>query len=105
MRNKLQQISLVVASMLPFLFLQPLNAWSEDKPTKSCEAEPQKQGQQSQNDSSSAKDTLADCKGVLDPPAVGDPELVKPAPDVGKMPVIPPGSVPQNEGNGQGNAK
>ncbi|MGE0232865.1 MAG: hypothetical protein AB7O39_16040 [Flavobacteriaceae bacterium] len=48
-------------------------------------------------------DRLADCGSVLAPPASGDPEMVKPAPDTGHMPVIPPRALPQTppaDGNG-----
>jgi hypothetical protein len=38
---------------------------------------------------------LADCNGVLRPPAVGDQDLVEPAPPTGQMPVIRPGDLPQ----------
>lgn len=102
MRNKFQQFSLAV--LLPVLFLPPVDALADDKPAQPCKAEPQEQGQQPRTDNSADRSSLADCNGVLHPPTVGDPELVKPAPDVGKMPVIPPGSVPQNSG-GQGDAK
>jgi hypothetical protein len=41
---------------------------------------------------------LSDCGGILKPPATGDRGLEKPAPDVGNMPVIPPGNVPNEHG-------
>jgi hypothetical protein len=41
--------------------------------------------------------TLERCGGVLTPPAVGDPEMVEPAPDEGVTPIIPPSSVPTQE--------
>lgn len=102
MRRKLQQFALVTAAALPLLFTLTANAWSQQKPAQPCEAQPPTPGEQSQNDRALNKSRLADCNGVLRPPAVGDPELVKPAPNVGKMPVIPPSSVPQNGGNSSG---
>lgn len=103
MRRKLQQFSLVAAAAVPFLFMQSACFSAEDTPPQAtCKAVPQEQGKQSQTDASPDASLLADCNGVLHPPAVGDPDLVKPAPNVGKMPVIPPGSVPQNGGNGDG---
>jgi hypothetical protein len=45
----------------------------------------------------SLTDRLDDCNGVLKPPIVGDPGIVQQAPDVGEMPVIPPGSLPQQQ--------
>ncbi len=98
MQKKLQQLSLALASTLPVFLSQPASAGSQDAPTQTCKALPD--DQKPQNGKSSDNSRLGDCKGVLHPPAVGDPELVKPAPDVGTMPVIPPGSVPPNGGNG-----
>ena len=46
-------------------------------------------------DDGSLTDTLDDCNGVLQPPAVGDPGMVEQAPDVGETPVIPPSAVPE----------
>jgi hypothetical protein len=49
---------------------------------------------------SKLSDTLANCKGVLRPPAVGD-EMAVPPPKTGaKTPVLPPGSVPQQTPKG-----
>ena len=45
----------------------------------------------------SLSDTLDRCGGVLSPPAVGDHELVEPAPDKGVTPIIPPSAVPGAE--------
>jgi len=39
-------------------------------------------------------DKLDACDGVLEPPADGDPEMVEPAPEEGRTPVIPPGALP-----------
>ncbi len=43
----------------------------------------------------SLSETLERCRGVLAPPAVGDRDLVEPAPDQGVTPVIPPSAVPE----------
>lgn len=40
---------------------------------------------------------LEECNGVLKPPMVGDPELVEPAPDVGRTPVIRPDELPPQQ--------
>lgn len=103
MRRKLQQLAFVAAAAVPVLFIQSACCSAEDKPPQSpCKAAPQEEGKQSRTDASPGVNQLADCNGVLHPPAVGDPELVKPAPNVGKMPVIPPGAVPQTGDNGNG---
>ncbi|TCR82434.1 hypothetical protein [Rhizobium sp. BK376] len=41
---------------------------------------------------------LADCSGILQPPATGDSGMVTPAPEDGKTPVIPPGDLPNGQG-------
>ncbi|NHT78450.1 hypothetical protein G8E10_22340 [Rhizobiaceae bacterium CRRU44] len=46
--------------------------------------------------SGSLTEKLDDCNGVLKPPAVGDSEIVEPAPQTGQMPVITPNDVPQD---------
>lgn len=43
---------------------------------------------------------LANCNGVLKPPATGDHDIVEPAPQTGNMPVIKPGQAPQNPSGG-----
>jgi hypothetical protein len=40
---------------------------------------------------------LAECNSVLKPPAVGDPEMVEPAPSVGETPVIKPRELPPEQ--------
>ena len=39
---------------------------------------------------------LDNCNSVLTPPPVGDGEIVEPAPQTGKMPVISPDDMPQS---------
>jgi hypothetical protein len=46
---------------------------------------------QAQSDSVPLSDRLAAGNGMLCPPSGVDPEIRAPTPDVGKMPVIPPG--------------
>lgn len=48
-------------------------------------------------DDTSLSATLDRCGSVLTPPAVGDPELVEPAPDTGATPVIPPSALPDDQ--------
>lgn len=40
---------------------------------------------------------LEECNGILKPPRVGDTELVEPAPDVGRTPVIRPDELPPQQ--------
>jgi hypothetical protein len=40
---------------------------------------------------------LDDCDGVLKPPTVGDTEMVEPALDVGRTPVIRPDELPEQQ--------
>ena len=46
--------------------------------------------------SGSLTEKLDDCNGVLKPPAVGDSEIVEPAPQTGQMPVITPNELPKD---------
>ncbi len=76
--------------------------------TTKCQVPPQQLSQngqaangQSANEHASSQSlsgSLADCKGVLKPPATGDQELVEPAPQTGNMPVIKPGQSPVQQG-------
>lgn len=69
-------------------------------PKENCRVEPDAKPSQNKNATPSQK--LNDCGSVLRPPGVGDNDMVQPAPDVGRTPVIPPNAVPktQNQGNG-----
>lgn len=77
-------------------------------PTAKCQVPPlqQSQGGQATNGqtatgaspSQTLTGNLADCNGVLKPPATGDQELVEPAPQTGNMPVIKPGQAPSQSG-------
>ncbi|HWU64073.1 MAG TPA: hypothetical protein VN112_18815 [Ensifer sp.] len=103
---KMKLIPMAMAAMLPALLLGPPPAAATEQAAQPCRAEPRQQGQQipggSAGNGATDNSRLTDCNGVLHPPTVGDPEMVKPAPDVGKMPVIPPGSVPQSGNGGNG---
>ncbi|SOC82796.1 hypothetical protein SAMN05421890_1215 [Ensifer adhaerens] len=92
--NSLQKL-LALSATLPLILLLPHQAFSAEKPAQPCKVQPHAQGQSPQANNQPEESRLGDCGGVLHPPAVGDPELVKPAPNVGKMPVIPPSAVPQ----------
>jgi hypothetical protein len=62
---------------------------------ENCQAEPNRQRSDRPDDKTGAITRKLDkCGGVLRPPDVNDPGLVKPAPDTGNMPVIKPGQVP-----------
>lgn len=69
---------------------------------ENCRLIPKDRSQPSTANEASPTDKLGDCNSVLHPPGVGDKDMVQPAPDVGKMPVIPPKAVPpaKNDGNG-----
>jgi hypothetical protein len=59
---------------------------------ENCQAQPNRK--KSDDGTGSITKKLDECGGVLRPPEVNDPGLVKPAPDTGNMPVIKPGQVP-----------
>ncbi|NTH49218.1 hypothetical protein G6K98_31760 [Agrobacterium rhizogenes] len=98
-RCLLLAVTLAASISSTFAFAQ------QDPDGDRCKAD--RSEQQSQNpqqapvpgDNSSGK--LSDCEGVLKPPAVGDTELEKPAPEVGKTPVIRPGDTPKGQQNNQ----
>jgi hypothetical protein len=63
---------------------------------ENCQAEPRnKPPGKADDQTGSVTKKLDKCGGVLQPPDVNDPGLVKPAPDAGEMPVIKPGQVPE----------
>jgi hypothetical protein len=63
---------------------------------ENCQAEPRdKPPAKREDQTGSVTKKLGKCGGVLQPPDVNDPGLVKPAPDTGEMPVIKPHQVPQ----------
>lgn len=67
-------------------------ASADEKPVD-CEVAP---GAEDEREDSSTEEagTLSECDGLLHPAPVGDGELVEPAPDVGRTPVIKPRQVP-----------
>lgn len=74
---------------------------------ETCEAAPQSPGQAPAGAEALKENRLEDCNGVLKPPPVGDPDLVRPAPDAGNMPVIPPSALPKpgNKEDSQGGVR
>lgn len=50
-----------------------------------------------QPDKTKLSSKLDDCNGVIEPPKVGDKEIVAPTPQTGTMPVVKPGELPQNK--------
>lgn len=52
--------------------------------------------------SGTLSDKLSDTNGVIKPTGDVDPAMHKPAPQTGAMPVIKPGQVPPQDGNGSG---
>jgi hypothetical protein len=63
---------------------------------ENCQVEPRNKPPAKKDDQTgSVTKKLGKCGGVLQPPDVNDPGLVKPAPDTGEMPVIKPHQVPQ----------
>jgi len=64
----------------------------DQSPQADCQARP---GSKKDDRAGSATKKLDKCGGVLQPPEINDPGLVKPAPDAGTMPVIKPGQMPE----------
>jgi hypothetical protein len=65
---------------------------------ENCQAEPRNKPPGEKDDQTgSVTKKLGDCGGVLEPPDVNDPGLVKPAPETGKMPVIKPNQAPKQK--------
>ncbi|AYG69207.1 MULTISPECIES: hypothetical protein [unclassified Rhizobium] len=69
------------------------NRQAENKQTGDAQATPAPEDNPSQK--------LADCDGVLKPPAVGDSQMEKPAPKVGRTPIIKPGDPRNGQQNSQ----
>lgn len=83
-------------SLLAIAVLIPATALSQDAGTATqaerCRAEPG-----IDDDPQALARKLEECNGVLKPPRVGDPELVEPAPDIGRTPVIRPDELPPQQ--------
>jgi hypothetical protein len=74
-------------------------AGGEEGPTASerCQTLPGKGAGDQQGPARNPSDKLADCGGVLKPPATGDSEITEPTPDIGKTPLIRPGELPDQQ--------
>ena len=91
---------------LPVLLLatsEPIFAQDQGTtpPPEKCRATPQPENQDRQKnkevnpqDQQSLTEKLDPCNGVLKPPAVGDQEMTRPAPDVDNMPEVKPRDLP-----------
>jgi hypothetical protein len=62
--------------------------------------EPNKEPAAGKAETDKLNDSLAECNGVLRPPAVGDDMAVPPPRTGAKTPVLPPGSVPEQTPKG-----
>ena len=72
---------------------EPCQAEPQDNATEGADQSPDHKPATATDDATlTAK--LDKCNSVLSPPSAGDREMVEPAPDVGRMPVIPPKAVP-----------
>ncbi|MCL6707639.1 hypothetical protein M8R20_11560 [Pseudomonas sp. R2.Fl] len=85
-----------------WLAIAPAAAQEEETPPsrppgEDCQVEPDRPGAETTPGDEEFSGKLDDCNGVLEPPPVGDPDLVEPAPPVGRTPVIPPEQVPEQE--------
>ncbi len=98
MKMKLVLLTSIVsfATIVPQAFSQAdINAKGEN-PAQNCRADT-KSGPKINDDSESLTDQLDNCDGVIKPPRVGDKEIEEPAPQVGNMPIIPPGTLPDQK--------
>ncbi|MHA7775442.1 hypothetical protein [Roseibium sp. M-1] len=87
------------ASVVPLLLAATLSLAAspalaqQDLPD--CEVAPgTEEGDRGENATDEETSSLSDCDGVLHPAPVGDKELVEPAPDAGRTPVLQPKDVP-----------
>ena len=71
-----------------------------DKNCKMTAPQEQGQGHATAKPDDKLSQSLADCRGVLRPPSVGDEMAIPPPPSGSKTPVLPPGSVPQQTPQG-----
>lgn len=84
---------LAAASIMPAFAQSGTPAPQADDDT--CVARPEQDPQLQRPDvQGRTAQKLANCGSVLTPPAVGDPEIVEPAPPVGETPVIKPRELP-----------
>ena len=104
--NRLSTLSMAaVAAVMSFGL--PVQAQEQENPTaeEECVVPPDDNQTNGERDEDSPSENrterLADCGGVLKPPATDDQEFVEPAPDEGKTPVIPPQTLPDTPENGE----
>ncbi|MFT3998743.1 MAG: hypothetical protein QM684_00820 [Rhizobium sp.] len=82
-----------------------------DDRCKATETDRQTEGSQAGNGQaapapdSNPSEKLSDCGGVLKPPTVGDGAMEKPAPKVGRTPVIKPDDTQKKQQNDQSPGK
>lgn len=102
MPHSVLSLNPLAATILLAIGLHPAMAQEQQPtpPAEDCRADPdagtgpQADGQQPAPTQQDA-DKLKRCKGVLTPPAAGDPAIEVAPPDTGTTPVVPPGAVPQ----------
>lgn len=75
------------------------NAPPVDSRDEACKAEPNAQSDEKTADTEHLSALLDRCDGVLEPPAVGDKDLIEPSPPTGDTPVIKPDELP-HDGSG-----
>lgn len=82
----------VLAGVITFALGNAMPALSHDVRASGgdCRAAPERGGEERL-----FAEKLEHCNGVLEPPNVGDTELVMPAPDVGRTPIIRPDDLPK----------
>ncbi|MBO3762213.1 hypothetical protein [Ciceribacter sp. L1K22] len=73
----------------------PDTATETRQPADTCTITPDSE-EKVETDTTQLSETLDECGSVLEPPTVGDQELVEPAPPVGETPVIEPDELPAN---------
>lgn len=108
-RMHARRLSSVLAALSVLAMATALPAKAQTTATPSpqaeadkCVARPDQDPQRQQPDAQgqttpTTTQKLANCDSVLRPPAVGDPEMVEPAPPVGDTPVIKPGELPPEQ--------
>nr|WP_018237937.1 hypothetical protein [Ensifer sp. BR816] len=86
----------VAAPLLAIMALVATSALSQDA-RSGAENERCRVAPDGDADQGTLTQKLDECDGVLKPPSVGDTEMVEPAPDVGRTPVIRPGELPRQQ--------
>lgn len=100
-RFALPAIALLISTVLPTIAYSQTDGGSNAAPqlSQDCRADLGSGMLQDNNAGSGETESLSEqlgrCNGVIRPPKVGDQEIVEPAPEIGTMPVIPPGALPQ----------